>query len=249
MQVRVLVVAAAVAIALGGLANQPALAAQVALSPSQDNTLYATTTTDESSGAGPALVAGVTGTWRLRRALLGFDTSSIPSGVRVDSVQLILHVTRAQDAVARVFVLHRVLAQWGEGTSNAGGDSTDPLGGQGAPATLGDATWNYRIYDTLRWAQVGGDFDPAPLATALVGGIGAWTWGSTAALAADVQRWVDGGENFGWVLIGVESERTTTRRFASRQSGVVSARPSLVVHYSPTAVIPARWAGMKAVFR
>jgi hypothetical protein len=249
MQARVSVVAAAAAMVLGVLPIRPAGATQVALTPSQDNTLYESTTTDESSGAGPALVAGATGIGRLRRALLAFDTGTLPAGVRVDSVQLVLHVTRAQDAVARNFVLHRALAQWGEGTSNAGGDSIGPGGGQGVPATVGDATWNYRIYDTQRWAQVGGDFDPAPLATALVGGIGTYTWGSTPALVADVQRWVQGGENFGWVLVGVESAFTTTRRFASRQSSIVAAWPSLVVHYTPSAVAPATWAGVKAIFQ
>jgi hypothetical protein len=167
----------------------------------------------------------------------------------VDSVQLVLHVTRAQDTVARNFVLCRVLAQWGEGISNAGGDSIGPGGGQGAPATVGDATWNYRVYDTQRWAHAGGDFDPAPLATALVGGIGAYTWASTPALVADVQRWVRGEDNFGWVLVGVESTTTTTRRFASRQSSIVGARPFLIVHYTPSAIAPATWAGVKAVFR
>jgi hypothetical protein len=249
MRIRVTAAGAAGVTLLASLWLESASATQVTLPPSQDNTLYESTTADESSGAGPALFAGATGTGRLRRTLLAFDTSSIPPGVQVDSVQLLLHVTRASDARARSFTLHRVLAPWGEGTSNAGGDSIEPGGGQGAPATLGDATWNYRIYDTQRWSQPGGDFDPAPLASTLVGGIGLWTWNSTPALVADVQRWVNGGENFGWVVLGVEGTTTTTRRFASRESSVVVARPALVVHYTPSAIAPATWAGVKAVFR
>jgi hypothetical protein len=231
------------------LATVPALAVQVVLAPRADTTLYQTSGSDVSSGAGPALYSGTTGGGLARRALLAFDASSLPAGVHVDSVQLLLHVTRTQDGQARSYALHRVRAPWGEGTSNAGGDSIGPGGGQGAPATAGDATWAFRVYDTQHWAQPGGEFDSEALAASRVGGVGACTWHSTPALVADVQRWVDGGENDGWIVVGEESASGSARRFAARESAIVESRPQLFVHFTPTAITPATWAAVKGIFR
>ena len=54
--------------------------------------------------------------------------------------------------------LHRVLSDWGEGTSGAGGDPLHMGGGGGSPATAGDATWLHTFFDTSFWANPGGDF-------------------------------------------------------------------------------------------
>lgn len=238
------------ALTLGALfTGPPAGALEMRLVPAADNTLYESGGQEVSSGAGPALFAGAIGTGLRRRALLRFDTASLPAGAHVDSVQLVLRVTRLQDVGPRSFALHRVLASWGEGTSNAGGDSIAPGGGQGAPATIGDATWTYRHYDTERWSQAGGDFDPTPLALCAVGGLGSWAWNSTPALVADVQRWLDGGENHGWILLGGEGVANSARRFAARESALAGARPVLVVHFTPTAVAPATWSAVKSMLR
>ena len=72
-----------------------------------------------------------------------------------------------------VFV-HRVTADWGEGTSKA-------TQGKGAPATTGDATWSHRIFNTKTWKMAGGDFISPSSAGAFVGGPQRYKFASTAA--------------------------------------------------------------------
>jgi hypothetical protein len=50
----------------------------------------------------------------------------------------------------------------------------------------------------------------------------------------DVQSWLDAPAfNYGWMLVGDESEGQTAKRFDSRQRVVASARPRLTIHYTP----------------
>jgi hypothetical protein len=134
--------------------------------------------------------------------------------------------------------LHRLTADWGEGTSHASGDE-----GGGATSTTGDATWTHRSFNSETWQQAGGDFVAQASASALVNEIRSYTWGSTAEMVADVQAWVDDpATNFGWILIGNESANATSKRFDSSENPTTANRPSLVVTYaSPVAVeeIPA----------
>ena len=126
--------------------------------------------------------------------------------------------------------LHRVLSGWGEGASSAGGGQ-----GGGAPAATGDATWFHTFFDSALWASPGGDFAAAPSATQSVGGSGAYTWGSTGQMVADVQAWVDNpGSNQGWLLMGNESSGASAKAFSSRESG---SGPLLVVTFN--APVPA----------
>ena len=132
----------------------------IVLGPSKDNTLYESTsaTSQLSNGAGPTFFVGETGGRggdALRRGVIAFDiASNIPAGSTINSVTLSLHVVR--DSVAATanesVELHRLSADWGEGTSNAGADR----GGVGAPATTNDATWLYRFFNTTTWANPGG---------------------------------------------------------------------------------------------
>jgi hypothetical protein len=86
------------------------------------------------------------------------------------------------------FVLHRIIAAWGEGTSKA-----SPPGGFGTAATANDATWTYRLWKAATWSTPGGDFDATGSASALIPTMsdGFATWGSTVAMVADVQGWLD----------------------------------------------------------
>ena len=224
-------------------ASAPGSAGVLSLSPRQDNTLFEDADGDTSNGAGPALFAGVTGQGRMRRALLWFDVvEGLPSGARVDSVTLGLHVSNAPDGVAREFSLHRLIRGWGEGTSFS-------TGGAGAPATANDATWTHAFHPADPWRSPGGDFEPGVSASALVTEVGAYTW-SSAHLAADVRAWLaDPGSNHGWLLRGEETGAGTARRFDSREAAF-SMRPILTIFFTPSAVAPAvSWGGVKAIYR
>ena len=73
-----------------------------------------------------------------------------------------------------------------------------------------------------------------PSATTSVGGEdgeGLYSW-TSQAMARDVQSWLDEpGGNFGWLLKGVESDRSA-RRFDSKENSTPSNRPVLQLEYT-----------------
>ena len=123
----------------------------VILNPTKDNSIYSEN--NNSNGTGN-LFSGRTRTGFLRRALLEFNLSGIPSGATIDSVSLNLtQLNRGAGSTLETFELRRVSAAWGEGTSTGTG--------QGGAPTPGDATWNFRQFSTtapLSWTSPGGDF-------------------------------------------------------------------------------------------
>lgn len=223
-------VALSVAFALSAL---PATADTVSISPSRDNTIYAEDGS-LSNGAGDHVFAGRTrgtnGT-TLRRALIAFDVAgALPAGSTINSATLTLHLSRARSQDETVS-LHLVLEEWGEGTSHASGEE-----GEGAPATTGDATWSHRLWPGTLWTTAGGTFVGTPSATLIVGGQnGDYVW-TSAAMAADVQGWLDTpASNQGWIVIGNEIDDRVVKRFDSRDITDASIRPELFVDFTPPA--------------
>ena len=201
----------------------------VDISPSKDNSIYSESDT-LSNGQGDHLLTGRNGGGDLRRALLQFDiTSNVPAGSTIDSVKLVLNLSQKNTAdVARTTVFNKVLADWGEGASDAIGNE-----GQGAKAQTGDATWTHTFSNTQSWATAGGDFVALPSVSLSVDNIAQYTFGSTAGMVADVQDWLDNpGSNFGWLIRGDESEAGTGRRFDSRSNPTPGNRPVLKVGYT-----------------
>jgi hypothetical protein len=220
--VRVAVVIVAM-LAADGL---PAAADVITLTPVRDNTLFQDVAGSLSNGAGPAIFAGRNSQNLIRRALVRFDVEgSIPSGVEISSVVLTLNVSNVSDATPRIFTLHRVLSDWGEGASSA-------TGGNGAVAAAGDATWLHAFHPDSFWNDAGGDFEPIAGASQLLGDIGAYSW-SGPNMKSDVQAWVNGVvPNHGWIIVGDETVAGTARRFDSRENTVAAHRPMLTVTYS-----------------
>jgi len=207
---------------------EPAHGITVDLGASQDNTLYEDPNGTLSNGAGPAFFAGVSGQGRIQRGLLQFDVAGdIPSGATVTSATLTLYMSReSNSSISENIQLHRVQAEWGEGSSVA-----PDGGGGGGPATPGDATWTHRIHPNDAWISVGGDFSGTVSASQSVLGIGFHSWGSTQ-LISDVQDWLDDpNTNFGWLLQGNEAFSQTSKRFDSRENLDLSHRPVLTIEY------------------
>lgn len=208
--------------------SQGALAAdQVTLIAANDATLYESELGELANGAGEHSYAGLTFGAGMRRALYRFDVgAAVPAGARVVEVELVLRVSRSFAGEDLVH-LHRVLASWSEGPSDAG----DP-GGQGAESQAGDSTWLHRRYPDQLWATPGGDFDPAPSGSTLVDYPGAYTWASTERMVTDVQGWVDDPAlNFGWLIESPSTGSRSARRFETRESTVVTWRPTLIVRF------------------
>lgn len=210
--------------ALSAFAN----AGTATLTPIKDNTLIE----NPGGGASNALNEGIysgrsgplAGGARFR-AVLAFDLSGIPQGTSITNASLNLTLLQFSTNFDQVHSLHRMLADWGEGTSNGAG------GGGGEP-TSGDATWLHTFYPNAFWKNQGGDFEPNPTASLVVPPkMGTYTW-SSAQLIADVQDWVNNPlSNFGWAVLGNEVDYQTARKFASREYEIISARPELIVEF------------------
>ncbi|MHC4348035.1 MAG: DNRLRE domain-containing protein [Planctomycetota bacterium] len=203
----------------------------VVLTPVKDNTLFSTETT--SNGAGDAIFSGRTGTAggnTVQRAVLSFDVAgSVPPGATIVSASLTLTLIQVSPAAAQEnHTLHRLLADWGEGTSFG-------FGGTGAPATPDDATWLHTYFPDLFWANPGGDFVSAASASQTVGAaLGEYTWDSTPVMVSDVQGWLNAPEtSFGWLVMGNEVGVRTSKKFVSKDSPDIPAQPRLTIDYLP----------------
>lgn len=215
------------AVVCGSLATV-ASATETVLTSSGDNTLYESRTGALSNGAGEWFFAGRTNQGKIRRGLIRFDLSGIPANATISAVSLRLSHNFGQPATFNV-ALHRVLAGWGEGTSDAINNE-----GNGIEATPGDATWVHTEFDTAFWTTPGGDFAPEASATTPVGpDFIDYTW-SDAGMVADVQAWVSGtAANHGWLLRGDESVRFgSAKRFATHENLDEALRPQLTITWS-----------------
>ncbi len=200
----------------------------------QDNTLYQSPGGLYSNGMGPFIVVGQTQDLLVRRALVAFkDLDAIPSGATVVSVKL--HLFLAEEPIDPTNVdLHRVTSDWGEDDSVDGPGETD-----GANAEPGDATWIHTFYSLQKWLKAGGDFIPQASDSQLVSRQGWYTFGSTDAMVADVQGWVDDpGSRFGWILLGNEltggTRLESALQFFSHDFSEPEYHPMLEVQYSKT---------------
>ena len=203
------------------------LADTVVLDAARDNTIYSDFLTN-SNGSGDFFFTGQNGGGNPRRGLISFDFSAIPSNATIDSVTLTMFVSQAGSGVATDVNLHRVTSDWGESTSDAPGGE-----GGGGAAAAGDATWEFAFFNEQAWTNPGGDFVGQSSATTVVDTTGSFSW-SSPSLVSDVQDWIDGiNSNFGWILIGDETDVSTSKRFNSRTNA--NNNPSLTVEFT---VIP-----------
>lgn len=228
-------------------------ATTIAIGATRDTTIFQNNV-NNSNGTGVGMFAGNNGTNSTRRALSYFDIAgNLPTGASITDVQLTLFLGQVAgsggvpgrgDQTPRDISLLRVSNSWGEGTSGPVPPSPTIGGtGQGFAANSGDATWNARFYDPVNpvlWATPGGDFAATPSATITVSQNinGGYTWGSTAAMVADVQGWLDNPSgNFGWLLRN-ESESAgpsatqSFRSFWTRNATDPTLRPQLQITYA-----------------
>lgn len=225
--------------ALAGMAAvSAAQGATVSFGAMKDNTLFGSATGALSNGAGQYMFVGKTAQsgspTNLRRGLIQFDiAANVPVGSIITGVEMTLYFSTGQQT--NLVSMHRLLASWGEGTSNA--TCTGGNEGCGANASNGDATWLHRFKSPAQlWTTPGGDFSPTPSASLLVGSqfTNDYHWLSTPALVADVQGWLnDPASNSGWLLLGEEnSQGASAKRFNTREHPDASTRPVLTITYT-----------------
>jgi hypothetical protein len=214
------------ALALISLAD-PAPAAEIQLSPAADATLFAVEA-NRASGAGAHLFIGTIASGDPRRALLRFDLTGIPPGSTITAASLRVVVDRSAigSSPDDTATAHRLLASWGESTSNSGG------GGGGDAADPGDATWTERYFaasPAQPWNTPGGDY-VAQGASIPLTSTGAFSWTNEPVLLADLQAWAnDPSSNHGWLIRGNEASSQNAKRLISREGG--ANRPLLTLQY------------------
>jgi hypothetical protein len=217
---------------LFGVMRSGTFADMVSFSPQKDNTLYEDATGQTSNGSGIYMFAGKTNVPSLRRGLVAFDLSSIPTNATITAATLTMFLSQTNMIDSTAVSLSKVSRDWGEGASDAG----DP-GGFGVQAETNDATWLHTFYDTNFWTTPGGDFSPTLSATTMVTtGNTAYMW-SGGGLLADVQGWVSNpASNFGWVILGNEIDAGSAKRFNTRENS--SNPPQLTVTYQVPGITP-----------
>lgn len=218
-------------------ANRPtlkvtyAIPSQISIPAMKDNTLCQDSSGILSNGAGSYFFVGRTNQLSnyLRRGVIAFNIAgNIPTGSLIVGAQLQLNMSKTISGAFPVSI-HRLLTDWGEGSSNAAGNE-----GGGAPSTATDATWIHTFFNSGFWTTMGGDFDSTASAISMVSGIGSYAFGSTPAMTADVEQWHNTpSSNFGWILIGDETTGGSAKRFDTKESSIMMNRPNLVVFYVP----------------
>jgi len=201
-----------------------------------DNTIYSNKSS-LSNGSGNTMVTGrkSCANNHTRRALVKFSPAYLcaQQSVQIISAELQLCVKNVPsggyptDSV--IVCIHRVTANWGEGGSVA----TSP--GKGTAAQYPDATWSHRQYPFYTWASSGGDYvatasectyvhdtDTPPYTIAFNG----------SGIVSDVQAWANGTNNYGWIIIGDESQNSTGVPFHTKEATNANYRPKLVVTYT-----------------
>ena len=237
--------------------TSPTRAESTALLPSKTNTLIqvvGSSAQQLSNGLGDIYVGRTNqdgqgaATISIRRGLITFDVAdTIPAGATITGVTLAMEDVMGLNGNQTVS-LSRLFRDWGQGTSFFSG-------GQGAPATNGDATWYYTSYNagspslSSSWSVPGGesgvDFSATASATSLVyagtpGLIVSWSSTSSPAMVTDVQQWLDSpATNFGWIMLGNESAGQTAQRFGGEYPTAPETPPKLTIQYDS----PCTWTG------
>ena len=218
------------------VALAPTASAQttVSINPDLDNTLFEDLSGGFSNALGPLFVGRTAGgVGPVRRMLVRWDVAgNVPAGARIIEAELEFTITNSIASTPSVLDVHRVTADWGEGTTNVGyGGGAGGGGGFGAPATANDATWLHSFFPGTFWMNPGGDFAPMESFKMVMPPNGTMIKESEQALVDDVQDMLDSpADNYGWLFKVDETEQVSARRFDSRDAGA-SNPPVLRITY------------------
>ena len=115
----------------------------VVLSPIKDNTIIEHPSGNNSNALGDGIYSGrigILGGGLRVRAVLAFDiAAAVPADATITSASLHVTVVQAPNLNPHTHTVHRLLGNWGEGTSQG-------PGGQGVEATAGDVTWLHSFW-------------------------------------------------------------------------------------------------------
>jgi SprB repeat/Disaggregatase related repeat/Secretion system C-terminal sorting domain len=205
------------------IGSQTLVSAQtVTLTANKDANIWNNNAGDELKNYGNCdklYINGPSGTAKDRQ-LINFDLSSIPANAIISSATFRLVKTAGSNTSLNVSV-HRLTADWTEGTGACGGSA-------------GVANWQQRMTSTA-WTTPGGDFNATAEATVAVAGNDTYNWTVTSL----VQNWVNGTNGKYGLIAKYTTENTNAEKeFASSENGTAANRPQLIVTYTlPTATL------------
>ena len=196
----------------------------------EDATLYEDAAGTLANDAGSSVFAGKNAFGEIRRTLLKFPMTAIPANSVIVEARVTIGLIQTTSLNQDPISIHRVTSAWTEGATSA-----PSPGGGGATAANGDTTWVHREYPSTRWSNLGGDFVAQASAASTIGFFqnSVFTMGPSVGMNADVQSWVGGQPNNGWMLRVDETQVQIARRFASRTNSNSTLRPRLIVTYVP----------------
>lgn len=202
----------------------------VNLTANKDNTIFEQNQ-GNSNGAGPYLGVGrnnQTPGYKTR-AMISFNLSTLPFNAEIQDATLNLYSSQPSNiAGPQSHSLHKMLQNWGEGTSYS------TQGGVGTAATSTDATWLSAFHTITPWTTVGGSFLPTSSASTIVDNAGAYSWHSNG-MVNDLQTWLNNpSSNYGWMIKSNETSFPDAKRYDSREGNVP---PSLDITYSTPILI------------
>ncbi len=143
--------------------------------------------------------------------LLRFNLATLPYGAKV--LTATLQLNNSATNTAGTATVHRLTQRFVEGTRTGGG-------------VADGATWS--THDgSAAWTSPGGDFDPAPVATANIDASSGWVSWDVTSLA---NAWLNGTANNGLLIRSTDGLRQA--KFASRETSDYTLRPKLTITYA-----------------
>lgn len=182
------------------------------LTPVKEHTLYSE---NASSSERDILISGSSNNGDLRRAILQFDLSAIPSGAIINSVSLSLQVSKFSNKTNGAnYYIHHINQKWDEGNSFSFDGKSDGLNTQSQETYGNDARSG-----SSDWSTRGADFNLKPSASTMITNESLSHSFISNEIRNDVQRWVNGtNANHGWILIGDENLKNNAITFKNKNS-------------------------------
>lgn len=246
-----------------GGASTAALATTFNAEATHDCMIFATSggsDTGNASGKGPGMFAGADGNGDIKRGLVEFDLSSIPSTSTLTEVDLNLTLGMVAGTghgtgfpYTPTISLFTVTTSWNEGNTGAtacGGGLCSSMSGTGqgwsySTCNCNDTSWNYTDYNTTSWTSAGGDYTATAdaaltISTFTIGETNTWTGTSmtNSNMLTAVQHWVSGtSANYGFeIKSNLEGSLTSFLGWWTRDGAIANSEqnvwtPELTVKY------------------
>jgi hypothetical protein len=211
--IQTLIIALGLVLALG---NFTYAQTTITLTATEDAGIWNNNASDELKNYGGCnilYINGPSGTAK-DRSLIQYNLSTIPANATITSAAIRL-IKIGGATSARNMSIHRVTADWTEGS-------------QGCSGAAGVCNWQQRMTSTA-WTAPGGDFDATATATLSVAANGTYDFTATNL----VQSWVSGtNSNFGIIFKFTTENLNSVVQFASSEHTTAANRPQLIITYT-----------------